>query len=136
MAYPEPIAGALIVNENSEILLIESPKWSSKYTIPGGHIEIGETIEDAIKREVKEEVGLDVEFKKILLVQDAIFSEEFHKRKHFIFLECICESKGGDVKTDHKEAVGYLWTTPEKALELDIDTFTRKFIEKYLEDSI
>ena len=53
--------GALIVNSNGEILLVKSFKWGSKYTVPGGHIELGERSEVAVRREVKEEVGLEVE---------------------------------------------------------------------------
>ena len=53
--------GALVVNSNGEILLVKSYKWGSKYTVPGGHIELGERSEVAVRREVKEEVGLEVE---------------------------------------------------------------------------
>lgn len=51
--YPEPIVGALIFNNKDEIFLMKSHKWEGKYVIPGGHIELGETIEEALKREVK-----------------------------------------------------------------------------------
>ena len=52
--------GALIINSNDEILLVKSHKWiEKKWTVPGGHIELGETAHDAIIREVKEETNLD-----------------------------------------------------------------------------
>ena len=85
--YPEPTVGALIVNPEGKILLAKSHKWFDKYTLPGGHIEVGETMEEAVKREVKEEVGLDVEVVEFLLMQEAIFAEEFWKKKHFIFFQ-------------------------------------------------
>jgi nucleoside triphosphatase len=43
--YPEPVVGAFIFNDGGEVLLVKSPKWDVEYTIPGGHIELGETIE-------------------------------------------------------------------------------------------
>ncbi len=55
--YPEPTVGALIVNKEGKILLTKSHKWFDKYTLPGGHIEVGETMKEAIIREVKEETG-------------------------------------------------------------------------------
>ena len=63
--YPEPIVGAFILNDNNEILLMVSPKWDNQYTVPGGHIEIGETIAETVVRETKEEIGIDIEFIKV-----------------------------------------------------------------------
>src|SRR6266516_4409321 len=83
--YPEPTVGALIVNKDGKILLTKSHKWFDKFTLPGGHIEVGETMEEAVKREVKEEVGLAVEVVEFLLMQEAIFAKEFWQKKHFIF---------------------------------------------------
>src|SRR6266702_1480574 len=59
--YPEPTVGALIVNKEGRILLTKSHKWFDKYTLPGGHIEVGETMKEAVIREVKEEVGWEEE---------------------------------------------------------------------------
>ncbi len=84
--YPEPTVGLLIVNDKNEILLIKSPKWGERYVVPGGHVEMGEKIEEAVKREAKEEVGLDVEFEKVLFVYESIFSPEFSKNKNFMSL--------------------------------------------------
>src|SRR5512136_3056707 len=47
--YPEAAVGALIVNEKEEMLLVRSYKWGTKYTVPGGHIELGERSETAVK---------------------------------------------------------------------------------------
>lgn len=133
--YPEISVGALILNKKREILLVKSWKWPgvNKYTMPGGHIEAGERIEEALKREVKEEVGLEIKPLKFLTIQEAIFSKEFYKPKHFIFLDFLCESLKSRVKLDRKELQEYLWVNPKKALNLNIDSFTRKTIKKYLE---
>jgi len=66
--YPEATVGALIVNDKHEVLLVRSKKWGEKYTVPGGHIELGERAEDAIVREVKEETGLDSVAEDLLIV--------------------------------------------------------------------
>ena len=129
----KPVVGTLI-SKNDKILLVKSFKWQGVYSIPGGHIEYGETIEDACKREVKEEVGLDVTFDKVLFVQEAMFPKDYHKTdKHFIFLECVCTANSDKVELDNREMQEYLWVEPEKALKLDLDPYTRKFIEKYLD---
>src|SRR2546430_15222317 len=107
-AYPEPTVGALIVNSEGKILVAKSHKWFDKYTLPGGHIEVGESMIDAVRREVKEEVGLDVEVVEMLLVQEAIFAPEFYKKRHFIFIDFYCKSRDQQVKLDQKEIQDYI----------------------------
>ena len=87
--YPEPTCGALIFNPAGKIFLMKSHKWKDKYVIPGGHIELGEKMEDALKREIKEETGLDVFDIEFLFFQEFIFGEEFVKKRHFIFFDCL-----------------------------------------------
>jgi len=131
--FPEPTVGALIVNNEGRILLAKSHKWFDKYTLPGGHIEVGESTIDAVRREVKEEVGLDVEVVEMLLVQEAIFTPEFYKKKHFIFIDFYCKSKDQQVKLDQDEIQDYIWVYPGAAYNLKLDSFTRKTLDKYLE---
>jgi nucleoside triphosphatase len=131
--YPEPTVGALIVNKQGKILLTKSHKWFDKYTLPGGHIEVGETMKEAVAREVKEEVGLDVEVAEMLLMQEAIYAVEFWKRKHFIFFDFLCKSKDQQVKLDGRELQEYVWEYPGSAFRLNLDSFTKKTLEKYLQ---
>ncbi len=131
--YPEPTVGALIVNKQGKVLLTKSHKWFDKYTLPGGHIEVGETMKEAVAREVKEEVGLDVEVAEMLLMQEAIFTEEFWKRKHFIFFDFLCKSKDQQVKLDGRELQEYVWEYPGAAFRLNLDSFTKKTLERYLQ---
>ena len=133
--YPEATVGALIVNSNGEILLVKSFKWGSKYTVPGGHIELGERSEVAVRREVKEEVGLEVEPVRILLVQEAIFPADYIKHEHYIFLDYLCRATSPTVKLDGKEIQEYVWTNPNDALRLELESFTRNLVEEYLKMS-
>ena len=57
--FPEVTVGALIFNPDGKLFLVKSHKWHDKYVMPGGHIELGETAENALKREIKEETGID-----------------------------------------------------------------------------
>src|SRR5713226_1394963 len=133
--FPEPTVGALLVNNQGKILLAKSHKWFDRYTLPGGHIEVGETMVDAVKREVKEEVGLDVDVVDMLLMQEAIFAPEFYEKKHFIFIDFYCKSKDEQVKLDQKEIQDYVWVYPGAAYNLKLDSFTRKTIDRYLAKS-
>jgi nucleoside triphosphatase len=130
--FPEPTVGALIINSQGKLLLAKSPKWFNKYTIPGGHVEVGENLKMALIREVKEEVGLDIEVKSFLSWQEAIYSKEFYKPKHFIFFDFYCTTKSGVVKVDGREVTDHMWVEPEEALMQNVDSFTRASIETYL----
>jgi len=129
--YPEPTVGALIFNQEDKVFLMTSPKWQGEYSLPGGHIELGETIEEAVKREIKEETNLDVFDIQFLMVQECIFSEEFYKKKHFVFLDYICKTKDADVILDDKEGTEYVWVTIDEALKLPLNSYTKITILEY-----
>lgn len=93
---------------------------------------MGETLVDAVRREVKEEVGLDVEVVEFLLHQEAIYASEFYKKKHFIFFDFYCHSGKQEVKLDNDELQEYVWVYPGQAFNLNLDSFTKKTLQKYL----
>jgi len=132
--YPEPAVGALIFNRDGKIFLMKSHKWKNKYVIPGGHIELGENIKDALKREIKEETGLDIYDIKFLIFQEFIYDNAFWKKKHFIFLDFICKTNLDKVKLG-LEGQEYIWVSPKKALEFPLEPYTKTAIKKYLEKS-
>ena len=68
-------AGYGVVIDNGKILLVKV-KQSGKYFFPGGEIEIGETIEQAIKRETMEETGLKVKVEDFLYLKESFFYYE------------------------------------------------------------
>ena len=131
-AFPEATVGALVVNDKGEVLIVRSKKWGDKYTVPGGHIELGERAEDAIRREVKEETGLDSEPVELLIVQQAIYPKDYHRHQHFIFMDYVCKARSRDVRLDGLELQEYMWVRPEEALKLNLEEYTRNFVEKYL----
>jgi nucleoside triphosphatase len=129
--FPEPTVGGLIFNPEGKIFLMKSHKWSNRYTVPGGHIELGEKIEDALKREIKEETGLDIYDIEFVCVQEFIFGESFWKKSHFIFFDYACRTKSTKVKLND-EAQEYVWTTLEEVFKLPIDSYTKYMIEEYI----
>jgi len=132
---PRVVTGAFIVNKNGEILMIRSPKWGNRLLCPGGHVEYGENAEDALKREVKEETGLDVGDAEFLTPAEIINSDEFTARKeHFICLDYKMKLIGGGqvVKMDEREVKEYLWLKPEEIVKRDdIESTTKRVIEKF-----
>jgi nucleoside triphosphatase len=131
--YPEPVTGGLILNEDNQIFLMKSPKWENQWLVPGGHVEKGEKIEECLKREIKEEVGLEISDIEFITVLEGM-PEKFERDTHFIFLNYSCRAEEQDVKLDNEEAVEHTWIDPKKALEsnLDINSSTEEFVREYL----
>lgn len=122
--------------EDGKVLLCNSHKWPGLYTVPGGHVELGETCEEALVREIKEEVGLDIRVVDLISIQQVIFPTEFYRRAHFIFFDYLCAMDGDQsVKVDAKEIQQTIWTTPKEALGLNIDRYLRHFLNRLIDKS-
>ena len=129
MRYPEATVGAVILNSEAEVLICKSNKWNQKYVIPGGHIEAGESMEEALIREVKEETGLDVFEIELLGINESIYSESFQNKKHFIFVDFICRSNSNDVILN-EEAQSYEWINLTEIENYNLEKFTAKLLKE------
>jgi 8-oxo-dGTP diphosphatase len=106
--YPEaPIAGvgAVIVRDDDptgrkQVLLIRRAQEPLKgeWSLPGGAVELGETLEEAIRREVLEETGLVVETVDIVQALDRISRDaEGRVRYHYVLIDFLCRIVGGSL---------------------------------------
>ena len=71
---------------------MRSHKFKGQYVIPGGHIELGETMVEALHREVGEETGLSVRDVELVGIQEFVFDPAFWEKRHFIFIDFSCRT--------------------------------------------
>lgn len=129
--YPLPTVGALIFNRG-DIFLVQTHKWGHTFGIPGGKIELGETMKEALKREIWEETAMRIKNIRWAMVQDCVYSKEFYRKgEHFLLLNFYAESLSRHFKLN-KEAESGIWVKPEVALKLRLNQPTRVLLEKYL----
>jgi len=133
--FPEPTVGIFIFNQSNELLLVKSHKWPGKYVVPGGHVELGERLEDAAIREAKEETGLDIYDLKFVNFQQFIYDPSFWKKRHYIFFDYFCRTDSLEVKLND-EAEEHVWVKPDAALHLPLDSYTRVSIEKIIAEKL
>lgn len=133
--YPLVTVGALIVAPDCEILFVESKKWLNCFSLPGGKVEFGETRVDAVRREVKEETGLDIINERFALTQECIFSPEFWKKSHFVMNDFIVDLAPNCKKEDvilNDEAYNFVWASPLRAKKLILNKECRILLDWYL----
>ncbi len=129
--YPEPTVGALIFDPAGRLFLMQSHKWGGQYVVPGGHVELGETLEAALRREVAEETGLSISDIRFICVQEFIYDPAFWQPRHFIFFDYACHTETTDVRLND-EAEAYVWLSVDEALRLPMDAYTERAIRAYL----
>lgn len=100
----------------------------------GGHVELGESIAETVVRECAEEVGLKVQFIRVIETVEFIFSPDFHDKKHFIGLQSVCKVVGDQTpKIDNDEIQEARWFPLTEAVKLEnILEITRNTLKKLI----
>lgn len=101
--YPDrPFAGVgAVVFRGTEVLLVKRghPPAAGKWSIPGGLVELGESLDAAVCREVMEETGVEVRTIDLVAALDRIILDRENRIEyHYILLDFVCEIVGGELK--------------------------------------
>jgi len=129
VGHPIVTVGALILNDSRQALLVRTQKWSGMWGIPGGKVKIGETLEEALRREIKEETNLDIDDIRWALAQDCIHSREFYRDAHFVLLNYTCRCHGAPNVVLNDEAQEYRWLPLTEAGNLSLNQPTRILLD-------
>ena len=91
--------GAVVVDQGRVLLVRRgSEPLKGHWTLPGGMLEIGETLPAAVVREVREETSLDVEPIELIEVLDRIHREGDRVRYHYVIADYLCRVTGGELR--------------------------------------
>jgi 8-oxo-dGTP diphosphatase len=92
--------GAIILQDDS-VLLVERAREPLKgwWSLPGGVLEVGERLEDAIRREVLEETGLSIEILGVVEIFERILPDpDGRPEYHYVLVDYLCRSVGGTLQ--------------------------------------
>lgn len=93
------VGGVVIADGRTMLIRRGHAPLAGEWSIPGGTLELGETIHDGVRRELEEETGLQVRVVELIEVFERIFPDGHGKPQyHFVILDYLCEMSGGEAR--------------------------------------
>lgn len=134
--YPDrPIVGVgAVVIRDGQVLLVQRAQepLSGKWTLPGGAVELGETLEEAVVRELREETGLEVRVLELVEAFERIARDESDRpRYHYVLLDYLCVPVSGDLLAG-SDVSAAVWARPEEFARYQVSEKARTICEKGL----
>ena len=130
-SQPQVGVGAVVLDGDRVLLVLRGREpLKGVWSIPGGRLELGETLLDALHREVREETGLEVQVLDQVEVFERILRDESGRvQHHYVLIDYLCEPAGGALNAadDADEA---RWVHRDALDELTITEGTPVVIEK------
>ncbi len=132
--YPQfpMVAVAAVVFKEGRILMIKRNHEPNKgkWSIPGGMLELGETLYDAARREVLEECSIEIEIERLLDAGENIIRDEKDRiQYHAVLIDLLARYTGGETRAQ-SDAEECRWVTPKELAELDMSLNLRSMLER------
>jgi len=138
--YPSlPIVGVgAVIVQDGRLLIVRRgvEPGKGKWSIPGGAVELGETVRDATIREAKEETGLDVEIvvdRPLDAFDNVDIDEKGVLRYHYVLLQFLARPKGGTLKPS-SDVLDAKWVSLGEVEKYDLTKPFRKFFTKHKDE--
>jgi 8-oxo-dGTP diphosphatase len=134
--FPEaPLVGVgAVIVQDGKVLLVRRGRdpMKGRWTLPGGVLEVGESLSEGLAREILEETGLEVEVQELVELLDRIHREDGRVRFHYVIADYLCRVTGGDLRaSSDADAARWVeraeWNSHSVLL---LDPITARVVEK------
>ncbi|HEX8028559.1 MAG TPA: NUDIX hydrolase [Vicinamibacterales bacterium] len=132
-AHPVVGVGAVVVRGGRALIIkrAHEPR-KGEWSLPGGLLELGESLQDAVRREIKEETNLDVTVGPIIETFDRVHRDDAGKiRYHFVIVDFVCWSESGEALPG-SDADGVAWVRAEEIDQYQVNAHAKAVIERGL----
>jgi 8-oxo-dGTP diphosphatase len=132
--YPDrPIVGVgAVIVENNRVLLARRgrPPLEGRWSLPGGVVELGETLRAATEREALEETGLIVTAGEVLEVLDRIIpGKNGNPQYHYVLVDFLCSPQGGELKAG-SDVAETAWAREEELSRFNLEQIVLEVARK------
>jgi len=132
--------GGVVIDEGRALLIRRAaPPLQGQWSIPGGMLEVGETLEQGVARELAEETGLAVKVLELIEVFERIFPAPVNAdgspgnaarpQYHFVILDYLCEMQGGNLCAG-SDALEFAWAREEELVKFDLTVAATRVLRK------
>jgi 8-oxo-dGTP diphosphatase len=133
-SYPDrPIVGVggVIIHEGRALIVQRGAEpRKGEWTVPGGMLELGETLRQGTEREVLEETGLVVKAGAVLDVFDSIYPDPAGRTEyHYVLVDFLCELVSGELVAS-SDVMDARWVLPTELDSMPLIGFTAQVIRK------
>lgn len=128
--YPQVAVGAVIFKDDKVLLVKRSHQPAKGYwAIPGGKIKPGETMQQALVRELREETDLEIIPGKVVYVFDVIETNPQNEIDyHYVIIDFLCQYKSRKIKAGD-DALDVKWVSARDLSQLDVNENTRTMLK-------
>ncbi|MFC1814755.1 NUDIX hydrolase [Thermodesulfobacteriota bacterium] len=133
-AYPEcpQVAVGAVVFKDNNVLLVQrgKPPAEGLWAIPGGSMELGETLQEAAEREILEETGIIIQAREPVLTFNVVERDDAGRvRFHYVIVDLIADYISGKLRPGD-DALEARWVSPGTLKNLQVSSKTRQLLKQ------
>ena len=126
------VGGVVVLDGKALIVKRGHEPRKGEWSLPGGRVELGESLPDATRREIKEETGLDVDVGPLVEAFDRVHRLDGRVRYHFVILDYLCVPIGGELEAGD-DADDVAWVAAEELEAYGVNAYAAAVIRRGLE---
>jgi 8-oxo-dGTP diphosphatase len=124
------VGGVVIANGRTLLIRRGHPPLEGEWSIPGGTLEVGETLLDAVRRELAEETGIEVRVGELVEAFERIFPDgEGQPKYHFVILDYLCEAISGTARAG-SDVTDVVWAAESELPRYSLTPTATRVIKK------